>query len=152
MASLVNSSLKTIKELSIAVNNFMRYEVDGDMFANEQDFENAVRTMLEQEGFVVLEKHNVENTRELVERHFSSDVNLQIPDISVQCKDGLVFLELKFKNTPNNYQADEEKISNYLKEKKCVVAGVLFLDEIHYKDWVQCQQNKKYYYYWQLYK
>lgn len=144
-------SLKTIDELRDVVERYMKYEVDGDMFVNEEAFENAVRAMLKQSGFEVFDKEDVANAiKEISERHFSSDVNRQIPDISIQCREGLVFLELKFKNTPAAYQADIEKVANYLKQGKCVAAGILFLDETRYPDWAQCVKNRKYFYLWRL--
>lgn len=144
------SLLKSIDELQVIVNRYMRFEVDGDMFADEQHFENAVRATLKASGFDVLEKHNVENIRKLVTEKYYSKVEDQIPDISVQCKEGLVFLELKFKNKPQNYIDDVDKVNNYLTKSKCVAAGVLFLDVTQYDDWTQCKKNCDYYYYWKL--
>ena len=141
---------RTIDDLHRVVENYMKHEVDGDKFRDEQAFEDAVRAILKKSGFEVLEKHNVEHTRELVEEKLFSGVDGQIPDISIQCRDGLVFLELKFKNTPQKYKEDIEKVANFLRAGKCDAAGVLFLDDTHYPGWEQCKKNPKYYYLWRL--
>jgi hypothetical protein len=145
-------NLNTIDELCTIIEHYMRFEVDGDNFRDEQHFENAVRAVLEQAGFKVQPKQDVKNTIASVNEKYFGDVNRQIPDISIQCKDGLVFLELKFKNTPQKYIEDIEKIANYLRLGKCDAAGVLFLDDTQYSGWEQCKKNPKYYYFWQLKK
>lgn len=143
---------KTIDDLCRVVENYMRLKVDGDKFTDEKHFERAVRDMLEQAGFKVQPKQDVKNTIASVNEKYFGDVNRQIPDISIQCKDGLVFLELKFKNTPQKYIEDIEKVANYLRLGKCDAAGVLFLDDTQYSGWEQCKKNPKYYYFWQLKK
>lgn len=139
----------TIDALRLCVNLYMYNTIDGDKFKNEQEFEDDIRNMLKGVGFKVLEKHNVENTKIIYERDFA-DVEKQIPDIAIQCIDGLVFLELKFKRSPQVYLDDIEKVNNYLKKGKCAAAGVLFLDDVYRDRWKQCQKNHKYYNYWQL--
>ena len=58
----MKGSLKSIDELRLVVNNYMRYEVDGDKFNDEQEFENEVRKLLKAHGFKIQDdKHNVEN-------------------------------------------------------------------------------------------
>lgn len=143
---------KTIDELYSAVNYYMKWEANGDDFDDEQDFEDAVREKLENSGFEVLEKHNVKNTQESVRGLFSANVKAQIPDIAIQCAEGLVFLELKFCNTPAMYEADIDKVNNYLKKGECAAAGVLFMDTTRYEDWKLCVKGKqnRYYYYWDL--
>ena len=145
-------NLNTIDELCAIIEHYMKFEVDGDNFRDEQHFENAVRAVLEQAGFKVQPKQDVKNTIASVNEKYFGDVNRQIPDISIQCKDGLVFLELKFKNTPQKYIEDIEKVANYLRLGKCDAAGVLFLDDTQYSGWEQCKKNPKYYYFWQLKK
>lgn len=142
---------KSIQELRQTVAYYMRYDVDGDQFDNEQEFEDAVRAMLEGADFIIQDKHKVENAiKEAEERHFSGRIEDQIPDIVVECAEGLVFLELKFKNTDAMYKMDRLKVHDYVFYKKCIAAGVLFLDEGWRLGWSQCQKNKKYYYYWSL--
>ena len=145
------SHLKTVEELDKVIKFFMRWEINGDNFDVEQDFEDAVREKLENSGFEVLEKQNVKNTQEAV-RGLFSNVKAQIPDISVQCEEGLVFLELKFRNTPANYEADIDKVNNYLEKGECAAAGVLFMATTQYEEWNVCAKGSldNYYYYWEL--
>ena len=127
----LNFEKKSVSELRNAVDNYMRNVVNGDDFINEQQFEDEVRDMLEAAGFIIQDKHNIENAiREINERQVSGAVFEKVPDITVECREGLVFLELKFRNT--------EKI------------GVLFLDEGYRYGWLRCLRNPKYYYYWDL--
>ena len=148
----IKGGLKSIDELRRVVGYYMRFEVDGDKFNDEQDFENEVRKLLKAHGFKIQDdKHNVENAiNEAKERLFAGRVEDKIPDIVVECAEGLVFLELKFKNTDTMYNSDIEKVQQYRKLKECAAAGVLFLDEKYILGWLQCQKNKKYYYYWDL--
>ncbi len=143
---------KTIDDLCRVVEHYMKYEVDGDCFSDEQHFENAVRAVLAQASFDVREKQDVKNAVESINERCFGDINRQIPDIEIHCADGLVFLELKFKRSPNVYQEDEEKCANYLKQGKCNAAGVLFLDDTERLNWKQCLKNTKYYYLWKLQK
>ena len=149
---VVKGQQKTIDDLCRVVENYMRLKVDGDKFTDEKHFERAVRDMLEHEGFEVLKKQDVENTNSAVNERDFANVDRQIPDISIKCIDGLVFLELKVKRTPKVYQEDEEKCANYLKQGKCNAAGVLFLDDTERLNWKRCQKNTKYYYLWKLQK
>ena len=148
----MKGSLKSIDELRCVVNNYMRYEVDGDKFKDEQEFEDEVRKLLKAHGFKIQEdKHNVGNAiNEARERLFAGRIEDKIPDIVVECAEGLVFLELKFKNTDTMYHSDIEKVQMYRELKECAASGVLFLDEKYKIGWLQCQKNKKYYYYWSL--
>ena len=143
---------KYILELSSTIDKYMKNTINGDQFKNEQDFEDAIRTMLKDKGFKVQEKRNVENAiKELNEKNFSEEIEKKIPDIAVECREGLVFLELKFKNTDAMYSEDMRKVQNYRVEKKCTAAGVLFLgSKKQYPNWVQCKANTEYYYYWNL--
>ena len=141
---------KCISELSSTIDKYMKNTINGDQFENEQDFEDAIRTMLKDNGFKVQEKQNVENAiKELNEKNFSEEIEKKIPDIAVECREGLVFLELKFKNTDAMYSEDMRKVQNYRVEKKCT-AGVLFLDEERRYAWKRCIANSSYYYYWNL--
>ena len=146
------NQLKKVDELQRTIDFYMRWEVNGDEFENEQDFEDAVREKLENSGFDVLDKQNVKNTQEVVRGLFSENVKAQIPDISIQCAEGLVFLELKFRNTPANYEADIDKVNNYLEKGECAAAGVLFMDTTRYEGWKLCSKGRQdtYYYYWDL--
>lgn len=146
--------LKKIDELCQVIDFYMRWEVNGDEFGDEQDFEDVVREKLENSGFEVLDKQNVKNTQEAVRGLFSKNVKAQIPDISVQCAEGLVFLELKFCNTPSNYEADLDKVNNYLEKGECAAGGVLFMDTTRYEGWNVCSKGalNNYYYYWELAK
>ncbi len=148
----MKGSLKSIDELRLVVNNYMRYEVDGDKFNDEQEFENEVRKLLKAHGFKIQDdKHNVENAiNEAKERLFAGRVEDKILDIVVECAEGLVFLELKFKNTDTMYNSDIEKVQQYRKLKECAAAGVLFLDEGYRYGWLKCLKNPKYYYCWDL--
>lgn len=137
---------KTIQELLDVIDKYMSNIIDGDNFNNEQDFEDEIRAMLEKEGFDVLEKHNVKNTQELVEQREFGAVEDQIPDIAVQCEDGLVFLELKLRATPQEYDEDIQKVKKYVELGKCKVGGVLFLSEVQRQGWSICQANKSYCY------
>ena len=142
---------KYILELSSTIDKYMKNTINGDQFKNEQDFEDAIRTMLKDKGFKVQEKQSVENAiKEVSERHFSGKIEGNIPDIAVECREGLVFLELKLKNSAAMYLSDERKVQNYREKKKCAAAGVLFLDKEQYPNWVQCETNTAYYYYWDL--
>lgn len=143
---------RTINDLRQVVDRYMRLEVDGDNFAKEKNFENAVKAMLEQEGFIVLKKQDVENTQKAINEREFANVDRQIPDISIKCRDGLALLELKFDDSPKVYKDDIDKIDNYLKEAVCAASGVLFLDATCYPGWKQCQKNSKYHYYWDLKK
>lgn len=156
MDSLYNISReqrkKSIEELRQMVENYMKFTVNGNNFSNEQDFEDNIREMLEDAEFIVLEKHNVENTQAIGRQLFSENMKSKIPDISILCAEGLVFLELKFCNTPAMYQADVEKAARYLDEGECEAAGVLFMDTTQYPGWKRCLRGlrNKYYYYWEL--
>ena len=141
---------KTIDDLCRVVEHYMKYEVDGDCFSDEQHFENAVRAVLAQASFDVREKQDVKNAVESINERCFSDINRQIPDIEVHCSDGVVFLELKFRNSPQEYQKDIEKVANYLKHGKCDAAGVLFLDDTRRDGWKQCLKNTRYYYLWRI--
>lgn len=143
---------KSIDELRQTVENYMKFTVNGDNFSNEQDFEDDVRNMLEGADFIVLEKHNVENTQAIGRQLFSENMKSKIPDISVLCAEGLVFLELKYCSTPAMYEADMEKAAKYLEEGECEAAGVLFMDTTQYQGWKRCLRSfrNKYYYYWEL--
>ena len=142
---------KTIQELRQTVENYMKFQVDGDNFTSEQEFEDEVRAMLISADFIVQDKHNVNNANKIAEeRHFSGRIEDQIPDIAVECAEGLVFLELKFKNNDALYNMDRLKVRDFVTYKKCIAAGVLFLDEKYRQGWIQCQKNRKYYYYWDL--
>ena len=143
---------KTIDDLCRVVEHYMKYEVDGDCFSDEQHFENAVRAVLAQASFDVREKQDVKNAVESINERCFGNINRQIPDIEIYCADGIVFLELKFKRTPQVYQEDEEKCANYLKQGKCNAAGVLFLDDTERLNWKRCLKNTKYYYLWKLQK
>ncbi len=145
------ASKKYISELSSTIDKYMKNTVNGDLFENEQDFEDAVRKILKEKGFKVQEKQNVENAiKEVNERSFSGDVENKIPDIVIECREGLVFLELKFENSPAMYLDDRMKVLDYKKQQKCAVAGVLFLDMKQYHGWERCVANPAYYYYWDL--
>ncbi len=149
-----NSVRKSVDDLNRVIDFYMKWEVNGDDFSDEQDFEDAVREKLKKSGFRVLDKQNVKNTQESVRGLFSENVKAQIPDISVQCAEGLVFLELKFCNTPANYDADVDKTNNYLEKGECKAAGVLFMDTTQYEEWNACTKwtYDRYYYYWELAK
>lgn len=145
------ASKKYISELSSTIDQYMKNTINGDQFKNEQDFEDAVRKMLKEKGFKVQEKQNVENAiKEVNERSFSGDVENKIPDIVIECREGLVFLELKFENSPAMYLDDRMKVLDYKKQQKCAAAGVLFLDKKQYHGWERCVANPAYYYYWDL--
>lgn len=143
---------KSIEELRQTVENYMKFTVNGDNFSNEQEFEKNIRDMLEGADFIVLEKHNVENTQAIGRQLFSENMKSKIPDISILCAEGLVFLELKFCNTPAMYEADMEKVAKYLEEGECEAAGVLFMDTTQYQGWKRCYRGFRdsYYYYWEL--
>ena len=144
-------SKKCISELQSTIDYYMKKTVNGDQFKNEQDFEDAIRTMLKAKGFIVQEKQNIENAiKELNEKNFSEEIEKKIPDIAVECRKGLVFLELKFKNTDAMYSEDMRKVQEYRDQKKSVAAGVLFLDKKQHPNWVKCEANTDYYYYWNL--
>lgn len=141
---------KTIQELRQTVENYMKFQVDGDKFSSEQEFEDEVRAMLINAGFIVQDKHNVNNANKIAEERHFSRIEDQIPDIAVECAEGLVFLELKLKNNDAMYEMDKLKVRDFVIYKKCVAAGVLFLDEKYRQGWIQCQKNRIYYYYWDL--
>lgn len=142
---------KYISELSSTIDKYMKNTINGDQFENEQDFEDAIRTMLKDKGFKVQEKQNVENAiKEVNERSFSGEVENKIPDIAAECHEGLVFLELKLNDSEPLYIADTKKVQEYLDKKKCTAAGVLFLDIKQYHGWERCVANPTYYYYWDL--
>ena len=133
--------MKTIDDLENAIRSYMDFDVEGSDFEDEQDFEDAVKEMLIDEGFKVLPKKNVENTNKLIEGTFSKNVDRQIPDISVDCEDGTVMLELKFCREPSVYEDDEDKVEGYLRAGVCDVSGVLFLDDVMRKGWKTCGMN-----------
>lgn len=137
----------TIKDLFDTINDYMYNKVDGDDFELEQDFEDAIRDLLEEACFNVLPKKNVENTQKMIaERRVYGTVEDQIPDIAILCEDGLVFLELKLRATPQEYDEDIQKVNTYEKLGKCKVGGVLFLSEVQRQGWTTCQANKSYCY------
>ena len=145
------ASKKYISELSSTIDKYMKNTINGDQFKNEQDFEDAIRTMLKDNGFKVQEKQNVENAiKEVNERSFSGELEREIPDIIVECREGLVFLELKLNDSEPLYVADRMKVQDYRDKKKCAAAGVLFLDMKQYHGWECCVANPAYYYYWDL--
>lgn len=147
----LNFEKKSVSELRNVVANYMRNVVNGDDFINEQQFEDEVRDMLEAAGFIIQDKHDVENAiREINERQVSGTVFEKVPDITVECREGLVFLELKFRNTEKMYRSDIDKVNKYRKLPECAAAGVLFLDEGYRYGWLKCLKNPKYYYYWDL--
>ena len=142
---------KCISELQSTIDYYMKNTINGDLLGDEQEFEDAVRNVLKANGFIVQEKQNVENAiNELNEKNFSEEIEKKIPDITVECREGLVFLELKFKNTDAMYSEDMRKVQNYRVEKKDTAAGVLFLDKERRYAWKRCIANSSYYYYWNL--
>lgn len=143
---------KTIDELYRAIEAFMEFDVEGDEYDVEQDFEDAIRTMLEEEGFNVLPKQDVENTQNSVEGLFSENVDRQIPDISVHCDEGLAMLEMKYCREPKDYEEDIRKVKNYIVQGKCRYGGVLFLDETPRANWNTCGIDENYYYLWEIYE
>lgn len=146
-----NSFKKSVDELKQTVEFYMKWKIDGSTFSDEQAFEDDIRAMLKREHFEVLDKHNVENSLELLtERSYSGRVEDMIPDIVVDCSEGPVFLELKFCREMADYQADEEKCAKYLKAGKCIAAGVLFLDVKTREGWIRCFANYRYNYLWKL--
>ena len=142
---------KSISNLKITVDDYMKNTINGDQFDDEQAFENDVREMLKAKGFIVQEKQNVENAiKEVSERRFSGKIEGKIPDIVIECCEGLVFLELKLNDPEPLYLNDRMKVQDYREKKKCAAAGVLFLDEEQYRGWEHCVANPTYYYYWDL--
>ena len=142
---------KYISELSSTIDKYMKNTINGDHFENEQAFEDDVRKMLKAKGFIVQEKQTVENAiKEVSERHFSGKIEGKIPDIAVECREGLVFLELKLNDPEPLYLDDRMKVQDYRDKKKCAAAGVLFLDMKQYHGWEHCVANPTYYYYWDL--
>lgn len=151
--SIKDSHKKSVDELQRIVDFHMKWEIDGSKFRDEQAFEDDIRAMLKHEGFEILEKHNVENSLELIdERSYSGRIEDKIPDIVIDCFEGPVFLELKFCRQPAVYLADQEKCAKYLQAGKCIAAGVLFLDEKHRERWTRCNANPDYWYLWNLTK
>ena len=143
--------MKTINDLQTSVDFYMEWLVNGDNFEVEQDFEDDLREYLMNDGFDVMDKRNVENTNEAVsERLFSGRVEDQIPDIAVDCFNGLVFLELKFCDSPSLYSADVKKVNRFLEKNKCQAAGVLFLDNVKREGWKACRGNNDYNYYFEI--
>ena len=142
---------KCISELISTIDKYMKNTINGDLLDDEQEFEDAVRNVLKAKGFIVQEKQNVENAiKELNEKNFSEEIEKKIPDIAVECREGLVFLELKLNDSEPLYIADIEKVQEYRDKKKSAAAGVLFLDKEQYPNWMQCKANPKYNYYWDL--
>lgn len=142
---------KYISELSSTIDKYMKSTINGDQFEHEQDFEDAIRTMLKDKGFKVQDKQNVENAiKEISERRFSEKIEGKIPDIAIECCEGLVFLELKLNDPEPLYLDDRMKVQDYRDKKKCAAAGVLFLDMKQYHGWERCVANPTYYYYWDL--
>ena len=140
--------MKTIDELHSYLDFYMTWKVNGDKFFIEQDFEDALREVLDDAGFEVLEKQDVEHANEAVSgRTMSGRVERLIPDIAVACEDGLVFLELKFCRELSAYDDDIEKCQRFLDEEKCAAAGVLFLDDEPRAGWKACRCNKDFNYY-----
>lgn len=157
----LHDSLHTIDNLRKIIDNYMTWDVNGKEFKTENAdghklefaFEDALREMLDNKGFKVFGKHNVRNINKLItEKYFSGDVDDKVPDIAVECINGLVLLEIKYCNKPEMYKRDDEKIAEYLRRDKCVAAGVLFLDEKQYPEWKKCYKNTDYYYRWKLEK
>ena len=142
--------MKTIDDLENAIRSYMDFDVEGSDFEDEQDFEDAVKEVLIDEGIKVLPKKNVENTNKLIEGTFSKNVDRQIPDISVDCEDGTVMQELKFCREPSVYEDDEDKVEGYLRAGVCDVSGVLFLDDVMRKGWKTCGMNDDFNYKWSL--
>ena len=140
--------MKTINNLRQTINLYMKRYINGDEFEDEQDFENDIRAMLEDKEFVVLPRVCVNNAQKMVEGLYS-DTGRQIPDITVNCADGQVFWELKFCRDNTAYNADIEKVQNYLAHEECEAAGVLFLDDNKEK-WEPCLGNSMFTYFWEL--
>lgn len=140
---------KTIQELLTFIDNYMSQTIDGDNFNAEQDFEDEIRAVLEEEGFEVLEKHNVRNIQKMLSEGVGN-VEDKIPDIVVDCVESLMFLELKYCNTLTMYENDILKAKRYVDEEKCCAAGVLFLDTNKMAgcgEWKMCAANDNYYYF-----
>ena len=146
---LQKKQMHTYDDLYSTIEEYMTEAVDGEQFELEKDFERVLRDLLESYGFEVLEKRNVKNTQELCEVKSAVNVDAQVPDISIQCAEGLVFLELKFQRELNDYIDDLRKVQTFLNEKKCSNAGVLFLDnQKNHTDWNMCNKNSEYSYLW----
>ena len=142
---------KSISDLKITVGDYMKNTINGDQFEEEKDFEDDIREMLKAKGFIVQEKQNVENAiKEISERRFSGKIEGKIPDIAIECCEGLVFLELKLNDPEPLYLDDRMKVQDYRDKNKCTAAGVLFLDKKQYHGWEHCVANPTYYYYWDL--
>ena len=146
---LQNNQMHTYDDLCSTIEEYMEQSVDGEQFRLEEDFEEALRKFLRRDGFEVLDKRNVKNIKELCEVKSAVNVDAQVPDISIQCAEGLVFLELKFQRELNDYIDDLRKVQTFLKKKKCSNAGVLFLDnQKNHKEWKMCNKNSEYSYLW----
>ena len=144
-------SKKCISELQSTIDYYMKNTINGDLLDDEQEFEDAVRNVLKAKGFIVQEKQNVENAiKKLNEKNFSEEIEKKIPDIAIECCEGLVFLELKLNDPEPLYLDDRMKVQDYRDKKKCAAAGVLFLDMKQYHGWERCVANPTYYYYWNL--
>lgn len=140
---------KTIQELLTFIDNYMSQTIDGDNFNAEQDFEDEIRAVLEEEGFEVLEKHNVRNIQKMLSEGIGN-VEDMIPDIVVDCAEETMFLELKYCNTIPMYDADIQKVQDYVAEEETRAAGVLFLDTNKMAGcvgWKMCAANDEYYYF-----
>lgn len=149
LEQLQKMQMHTYDDLCSTIEEYMEQSVDGKQFGIEKDLERALRDLLESDGFEVLEKRNVKNTQELCEVKSAVNVDAQVPDISIQCAEGLVFLELKFQRELNDYIDDLRKVQTFLKKQKCSNAGVLFLDnQKNHTDWKMCNKNSEYSYLW----
>lgn len=140
---------KTIQELVDVIDNYMSQTIDGDNFNAEQDFEDEIRAVLEEEGFEVLEKRNVNNIQKMLSEGVGK-VEDMIPDIVVDCAEGTMFLELKYRNTIPMYEDDILKVQKYVEEDVCYAAGVIFLDTnrmAEKENWKPCAANDEYYYF-----
>lgn len=142
---------KTIAELLETIQYYMSNVVNGDSFRNEKDFENAVRRRLILKGFEILSNQmDVANAKKTLQEKSYANVERQIPDIVVDCAEGTMFLELKYRNTIPMYEDDILKVQKYVEEDVCYAAGVIFLDTnrmAEKENWKPCAANDEYYYF-----
>lgn len=138
--------MKSFEDIRQTIDMYMKRYINGDDFEDELDFENEIREMLVEEGFDVLPKVCVKNAQQMVEGLYSN-VERQIPDITVNCEDGQAFLELKFCNDDTAYNNDIIKVNNYLSAGECEATGVLFMDD-NKDEWEPCLANSRYTYFW----
>lgn len=132
-------------QLDCAIKKFLQI-VDGNDFieSKEKGLELGLKSFLIEEGFEVKNQFSIKY----------EDGSEEIADLAVNLGNELALIELKYNNTPEEYQNDCDKAQRYYNLFEDVsMSAVLFLSNIKHKDffpslWEVTPSNEEYKFYY----